>query len=127
HGAERRDRCGVGGHRALGGVCQGRYPLAPSPLAGEGGGGGMTRIRDSTKRARALRSASTDAERALWRGLRGEQLVFKFRRQYVVHQFIVDFICLERRLIVEVDGAQHAEQQAQYDAARDRFLKREGF
>lgn len=74
-----------------------------------------------------MRANPTDAERALWRALRGMQMEgFKFRRQYVLYSYIVDFVCLESRLIVEVDGAQHAERAA-YDARRDHFLHEEGF
>jgi very-short-patch-repair endonuclease len=84
-------------------------------------------VKQSTARARTLRANSTDAERALWRMLRARFVEgHKFRRQYRVRPYIVDFICLERRLIVEVDGAHHAE-RAGYDAQRDRMLHAEGF
>jgi len=49
----------------------------------------------------------------------------KFKRQFVIDPYIVDFVCFERRLIVEADGSQHAE--SQYDRRRDRFLRSEGF
>ncbi len=59
-------------------------------------------------RARALRRNATDAERVLWRHLRDRRLVgFKFRRQVVIGRYIVDFVCLEAKLIVEADGGQH--------------------
>lgn len=74
----------------------------------------------------ALRRAMTDAERKLWSGLRGEQLGFKFRRQHPLGHYIADFACLEPRLIVELDGSQHADNQA-YDLARDAFFKAQGF
>jgi very-short-patch-repair endonuclease len=58
--------------------------------------------------AKQLRKNSTDAERALWRVLRSRQLGgHKFRRQQPLGSFIVDFVCLEARLIVEIDGGQH--------------------
>ena len=58
--------------------------------------------------ARDLRKNMTDAERRLWSRLRGEQLgSFKFRRQAPIGQFIVDFVCFERKVIVELDGRQH--------------------
>jgi very-short-patch-repair endonuclease len=76
--------------------------------------------------ARALRRDMTDAERKLWSGLRGEQLGFKFRRQHPLGPYIADFACLHPRLIVELDGSQHADQQA-YDLARDAFFKAQGF
>ncbi len=78
-------------------------------------------------RARNLRQLSTDAERLLWRHLRDRQLVgLKFRRQRPFGNFIVDFVCLEQRLIVEVDGGQHATQR-QKDASREAFLMQQGF
>lgn len=60
----------------------------------------------------------TDAERALWSRLRGEQLGVKFRRQHPLGGYVADFACLAPRLIVELDGSQHANQQA-YDDRRD--------
>ena len=78
-------------------------------------------------RARNLRRQSTDAENLLWRHLRDRQLSgFKFRRQRPFGRFIVDFVCLEHCLIVEVDGGQHATQQEK-DADREAFLMRQGF
>src|SRR5260370_34235458 len=68
----------------------------------------------------------TEAERKLWRLLRDRPLVgVKFRRQVPIGNFIVDFCCLEHRLIVELDGGQHAEQEVA-DALRSRFLAEEG-
>ena len=75
--------------------------------------------------ARALRRDMTDSERKLWSVLRGEQLGFKFRRQHPLGNFIADFACLEPRLIVELDGSQHADNQA-YDLARDAFFEAKG-
>ena len=60
------------------------------------------------KRARTLRGNLTDAERVLWRELRHRQLGWRFRRQFPVPPYVVDFACIETRLIVEVDGGQHA-------------------
>ncbi len=76
--------------------------------------------------ARALRRDMTDAERKLWSGLRGEQLGFKFRRQHPLGCFIADFACLDPKLIVELDGSQHADKLA-YDLARDAFFQAQGF
>jgi len=60
--------------------------------------------------ARALRKRLTEAERLLWRHLRNRELGgWKFKRQYPVGPFIVDFICVEKNLVIEVDGGQHAE------------------
>ncbi|MBI4840274.1 MAG: endonuclease domain-containing protein [candidate division NC10 bacterium] len=77
--------------------------------------------------ARALRSNPTDAERALWKHLRLRQLEGeKFRRQQPLGRYVVDFVCLEKRLIVELDGGQHAEQVAR-DTERTAWLERQGF
>ena len=76
--------------------------------------------------ARQLRCATTDAERLLWRSLRGGQMGFKFRRQHPFECYVLDFVCLEAWLIVEVDGGQHAE-LAMEDAARTAALELAGF
>ena len=78
------------------------------------------------RHARSLRAGLTDSERALWQCLRGEQLGVKFRRQHPLASFIADFACLQPRLIVELDGSQHAA-QAGYDARRDAFFRAQGF
>ena len=84
-------------------------------------------LRRSTDKARNLRSASTDAERALWTRLRGRRLGdFKFRRQYPVSGFIVDFACLESHVVVELDGSQHFE-TSDYDTRRTTVLQKSGF
>jgi very-short-patch-repair endonuclease len=81
----------------------------------------------STDNARTLRRHSTDAERVLWRHLRARQLTgVKFRRQQPLGPYVVDFVCLENRLVVEVDGGQHARQR-QADAERDAWLTRQGY
>jgi len=72
-----------------------------------------------------LREQMTDAERRLWARLRNRQLDgFKFRRQASLGPFIVDFLCIEARLIVEVDGGQHS---AERDAARTAWLTEESY
>jgi very-short-patch-repair endonuclease len=77
--------------------------------------------------ARHLRIAATKAERHLWSRVRRRQLGgHRFRRQQPIGDYVVDFICLERRLIVEVDGGQHADREV-YDAARTRWLESQGF
>ncbi|TKS53784.1 endonuclease domain-containing protein [Luteimonas yindakuii] len=79
------------------------------------------------KLPRALRNRPTDAEHRLWQYLRGRQLAgCKFRRQHPFGDYIVDFACLDRRVVVELDGGQHAERQA-YDLARTLFLEKAGF
>ncbi len=78
-------------------------------------------------RARNLRQRSTDAERLLWRHLRDRQLAgLKFRRQHPLGNFIVDFVCVEHQLVIELDGGQHATQQ-QEDAHREAFLMGLGY
>jgi len=79
------------------------------------------------KHSRELRKESTDAELRLWSHLRMKNLDgARFRRQYPIEGFIVDFCCIRGRLIVEVDGSQHAENVA-YDEERTRSLARLGF
>ncbi len=74
-----------------------------------------------TRLARRLRKNSTPAERRLWRYLRSRSLGgFKFVRQQPLGPYVVDFICREKRLVVEVDGGQHAENER--DARRDEWL-----
>src|SRR5262245_15598325 len=76
--------------------------------------------------ARAMRRETTNAEARMWRLLRDRRLAaFKFRRQVPVEGFIVDFVCFEKRLVIEIDGSQHAESKA--DHARDRILTAAGF
>jgi very-short-patch-repair endonuclease len=76
---------------------------------------------------KALRKTQTDAEKRLWSQLRNRQLSgCKFRRQHEIGHYIVDFICLEIKLIVELDGSQHAEQIAR-DRQRTAFLQSLGF
>ena len=77
--------------------------------------------------ARKLRHQSTDAERMLWKYLRAHRMVgYKFKRQVVIEPYIVDFICLEARLIVEADGGQHLE-QVESDLKRSLFLESLGY
>jgi very-short-patch-repair endonuclease len=75
---------------------------------------------------RKLRGQQTDAERKLWYELRDRRLSgFKFVRQEGIGPFIVDFVCRDKKLIVEVDGGQHAESAA--DVQRDTYLSSEGY
>ncbi|MDH4874526.1 endonuclease domain-containing protein [Pseudomonas sp. BN515] len=76
--------------------------------------------------ARQLRAEQTDAEQRLWQHLRAKRLLgLKFRRQKPIGPYIVDFICQERMLVIEVDGGQHLESGS--DQARDAWLIRRGF
>ncbi|TWT23441.1 endonuclease domain-containing protein [Luteimonas marina] len=79
------------------------------------------------KLQRNLRNQPTDAEQRLWQYLRGRQLEgCKFRRQHPFGDYILDFACLDRKVVVEVDGGQHAANGA-YDAERTKFLEKAGF
>ena len=88
------------------------------------------RVSESTRfkhRARSLRRDMTDAERVLWRKLRGGSFEgCKFRRQVAIEPYIVDFVCLESRLIIEADGGQHHHQRP-YDIERTKYLESMGY
>lgn len=78
----------------------------------------------SVHRARQLRHRATEAEKALWRALRSRQLAgIKFRRQFPIGRYVVDFVALEAHLIIEVDGGQHAGESPE----RSRHLEALGF
>ena len=78
-------------------------------------------------KARHLRANMTDTERLLWRHLRMRQIQdFKFRRQAPIGHYIVDFVSLEAKLIIEVDGGHHARQVAK-DSLRTSWLNSQGF
>lgn len=84
-------------------------------------------LRGSIDKARRLRREMTDAERKLWSKLRNEQLGIQFRRQIPVGPYIVDFICIKRGLVIEVDGSQHySEEGLEYDKIRTAYLENEG-
>src|SRR5712675_1423387 len=76
-------------------------------------------------RARRLRREMTEAERMLWAELRHDQLGWRFRRQHPIPPYIVDFACIEARLIIEADGGQH-ERVGEHEA-RDRALRLNGW
>ena len=79
------------------------------------------------ERARRLRREQTETEKKLWVRLRSRQLEgFKFRRQFVIGPFITDFCCFEQRLVVELDGGQHAD-QSDADRRRSDFLLSRGY
>lgn len=77
--------------------------------------------------ARKLRNGMTDTEKKLWYYLRRKQLLgYKFRRQCPLDRYVVDFVCFEKKLIVELDGGQHTEQIG-HDEKRTRWLMSQGF
>jgi very-short-patch-repair endonuclease len=106
-------------------------PCCPSPLRGEGrvrGPSASGAVCESPRDyARGLRRRQTDAERRVWTRLRDRRLLrVKFVRQLPIGPYIVDFCCREAKLVVELDGGQHATATA-YDAERARFLERLGY
>ena len=107
---------------------------SPSPLAGEGGArreavggrGDAELLVELLRRAKWMRANPTEAKKRLWSMLRDKRLEgHKFKRQQILFPYIVDFVCLARRLIIEADGSQHADNK--YDERRDAFLHAEGF
>ncbi len=77
--------------------------------------------------AKTLRRNLTEAEQRLWYHLRAHRFMnYKFKRQKPIGRYIVDFICMEHRLIIELDGGQHSEQVA-YDQQRDAWLRGQGY
>lgn len=81
----------------------------------------------NNKLQRTLRNNMTDAERKLWGMLRARQMGgLKFRRQHPFEQYILDFVCLERKIVVEIDGGQHQLSMAE-DSIRTRVLEDAGF
>ena len=84
-------------------------------------------LRRGTQRAKQLRTTPTDAENALWTQLRAKRLCgFKFRRQFPINGYVVDFVCLECKLVIEVDGSQHGD-ALDCDAKRTTVLRKNGF
>ena len=81
--------------------------------------------KEMNLKARELRNSLTETEKYLWYMLRLRNLGFKFRRQAVIGQYIVDFVCYEKKLIIEVDGGQHLDNK--YDKERDQWLRGQGF
>ncbi len=76
--------------------------------------------------AKALRTNQTDAELKIWQALRAGRLMdYKFKRQVPIGDFIVDFVCFEQKLIIELDGGQHSDSEK--DVIRDARLNAMGF
>jgi very-short-patch-repair endonuclease len=86
----------------------------------------VTRQRELEAKAHQLRHDPTLSEQRLWSALRASRLGLPFRRQVVIGRFIADLICLQARLVVEVDGGVH-EARAHLDAHRDSILQRAGY
>lgn len=78
--------------------------------------------------AQHMRSNPTEAEEVLWKYLRNNQLGQKFRRQQIIGNYIVDFVSLSRKLIIEVDGKYHStDEQREFDLLREQFLSSLGY
>ena len=81
---------------------------------------------DAKEKARELRGQMTEAENLLWLQLKGRRFQgFKFRRQRPLGPYILDFVCLEAGLVIEIDGGQHSDQLA-YDRARTALIEAQG-
>src|SRR5512133_2357317 len=105
--------------------------VVPSPSRGGLGWGwvmlGQTHKNIvNTQLQRTLRNNMTDAERRLWHVLRNRQMGCKFQRQHAFENYILDFVCLEHMLVIEVDGGQHAS-ATEYDNKRTELLQRASF
>ncbi len=115
-------------------IARGKTTRVPSPLPflfmwgkDRMGGNKLPEQSDMIKRARELRANATDVERLLWTCLRKRQIAgYRFRRQAPMGRYIVDFVCYEKQLAIELDGGQH-KKQAQYDAERTEWLESQGF
>jgi 3'-phosphoadenosine 5'-phosphosulfate (PAPS) 3'-phosphatase len=113
------------------------HPLHPTPALPGGEGGVRSfdaryatedpRTYGQLKQwARGMRKEPTEAEATLWRMLRHDNLGVRFRRQHVLGEYILDFACLKKRLVIEVDGGIHQEQKEE-DALREQAIKDHGF
>src|SRR5471030_3168759 len=79
------------------------------------------------ERSRLLRKNQTEAETKFWNIVRKRQFFgFRFHRQYVLHDYILDFVCFKKLLVIEFDGQQHIDNR-EYDAVRNNYLSAGGF
>ena len=110
------------------------FHLSPNPSPKARGGVPHYHTADADmwklalENAKTMRQEPTEEEAILWSQLRATQLGYKFRRQHPIGLFIADFVCLDRKLVVEVDGKYHETEEAQkYDAERTKYLESEGY
>jgi len=73
-----------------------------------------------------LKENPTDAEKLIWGYLRNKKIGYKIRRQHVIDNFIPDFVCLSKKVVIEIDGGVHLQQQ-EYDASRTNILNEKGY
>ena len=130
----------VKGHGLIQQRCVSPSPALPSregvnsPLKEEKQRGPVYNTADPTlyeqlkEHAEAMRKNPTEAEYAMWEMLRGKNLDAKFRRQHIIGDYIVDFVCLDKQLVVELDGGYHNDpEQQKFDRERTGFLQSKGF
>ena len=88
----------------------------------------MSEHPEYVRKARLLRAETTEVERLLWSKLnRGQIGGWRFRRQYPIGRYFADFACLEARVVIELDGSQHADDQLAHDEGRDAWIRAQGF
>ena len=116
----------VGGGPAASAAEKILYPPPPNPPHKGEGFKRLSLAPDGVGRARALRSTMTDAERVLWRALREALPTYHWRKQVPLGPYTVDFASHSAKLIIEVDGGQHAT-SVEHDQERTAFLTSEGF
>ena len=89
----------------------------------------MRRDAIYTERARDLRKNANDAEKRMWSILRGKRMGgFKFRRQHALGNYIADFVCLDAKLVIEIDGDTHGNDEREVlDAARTKYIQKLGY
>ena len=106
-----------------------KSPMSTTPRIGENAARLSHRKPHVIANAKTLRRSQTPSEARLWSRLRdGRLLGAKFRRQHPIGRYVVDFVCVEKHLIIEVDGGQHSEDSAlAHDAERTAWLERKGY
>ncbi len=111
-------------------TCTAQFKIKTAPQPPKGGVNEADPILYARLKELALnhRHNPTQAEEALWEMLHNKNLGYKFRRQHIIDQFIVDFVCLEKMLVIEVDGGYHNDsEQKEYDTLRTQFLERHNY